>query len=202
MPQSLAKVVIHLVYSTKGRRPWLADPDLRHELYAYQAAILRDKVDSPALIINGVDDHVPALLLLSRKFAMANVVEEAKTSGSRNSAPIWPTSIGSLVTAFSRLASPKLTASDVTSPSRRSNTQGLRFRTSSACYAADTTSPSTNGSFGTDAMNLTLRAAPLGRPVAVREKPRPLAWAGGGSPHCGYEMARHQPNAPTGANRS
>jgi putative transposase len=79
MPQSLAKVIIHLVYSTKHRQTWLKDPDLHRELYAYKAAILRDNVDSPALAINGVEDHVHILLLLSRKFAIKDVVEEAKT---------------------------------------------------------------------------------------------------------------------------
>jgi putative transposase len=79
MPQSLAKVLVHLVYSTKNRTPWLADLDLRRELYAYKAAILKNNVDSPAILINGVADHVHILALLSRKFAIKDVVEEAKT---------------------------------------------------------------------------------------------------------------------------
>ena len=79
MPQSLAKVLVHIVYSTKDRRPWLQDENLRRELYAYKATILRDNVDSPALIIGGVEDHVHILCLLSRKFAIMKVIEEAKT---------------------------------------------------------------------------------------------------------------------------
>jgi putative transposase len=79
MPQSLANVLLHLVYSTKDRQPWLDDPQLRRELYAYKATILRDNVDSPALTIGGVADHVHILLSLSRKFAIKDVVEEAKT---------------------------------------------------------------------------------------------------------------------------
>jgi REP element-mobilizing transposase RayT len=79
MPQSLAKILIHLVYSTKNRHPWLAEPNLRNELYAYKATILRDKIDSPALAIGGFEDHLHMLLLLSRKFAIKDVVEEAKT---------------------------------------------------------------------------------------------------------------------------
>ena len=42
MPQSLANVLIHIVYSTKGRRRWLTDAALRSELFRYNAAILRD----------------------------------------------------------------------------------------------------------------------------------------------------------------
>ena len=79
MPQSLAKVLVHIVYSTKGRRPWLKDEDIRRQLYAYKATILRDNVDSPALIIGGVEDHIHALCLLSRNFAIKKVIEEAKT---------------------------------------------------------------------------------------------------------------------------
>ena len=75
----LAKVLVHLVYSTKNRTPWLDDPGLREELYAYKATILRNNVDSPAVLIGGVADHVHIISLLSRKFAIKVVVEEAKT---------------------------------------------------------------------------------------------------------------------------
>jgi len=68
-----------MVYSTKLRQPWLQDAQLRKELYAYMATILRDNVDSPAILIGGVADHIHALLLLSRKFAIMDVVKESKT---------------------------------------------------------------------------------------------------------------------------
>lgn len=83
MAQSLAKVVVHLVFSTKRRTPWLGDRELRTQLYAYMATILRDCVDSPALIINGVEDHVHVLMLLSRKHALMDIVKEAKTETSK-----------------------------------------------------------------------------------------------------------------------
>jgi putative transposase len=54
MPQSLAVVLIHLVYSTKNRQPFL-NPEFDPELYAYQGAIFRE-MDCPALIINGTAD--------------------------------------------------------------------------------------------------------------------------------------------------
>jgi REP element-mobilizing transposase RayT len=83
MPQSLAQVYVHLVFSTKGRQPWLREADLRVQLYAYMATILRDNVDSPALIINGVEDHVHALVRLSRKTALMKVVQECKVETSK-----------------------------------------------------------------------------------------------------------------------
>ncbi len=42
MSQSLAKVMVHVIYNTKNREPWLRDADLRSELYAYNATILKD----------------------------------------------------------------------------------------------------------------------------------------------------------------
>jgi len=79
MSQSLAKVVVHIVYSTKHRQPWLHDPAVRSELYAYNATVLKQDVDSPAILINGVEDHIHILCLLSRKFAIMDVIKESKT---------------------------------------------------------------------------------------------------------------------------
>ena len=69
MPQSLAKVIVHMVYSTKNRHPWLKEPKTRSELYAYNATILQENVDSPAILINGVEDHIHFLCLLSLRCA-------------------------------------------------------------------------------------------------------------------------------------
>ena len=55
MSQSLSKVIIHIVFSTKNRERFLGDPGMRRDLCAYMAVILRDNVDSPALLINGVE---------------------------------------------------------------------------------------------------------------------------------------------------
>lgn len=83
MSQSLAKVYVHIIFSTKNRTPWLKDSDLRSELFAYMATVLKNDVDSPALIINGVEDHVHVLCRLSRKFAIMDVLKAAKTETSK-----------------------------------------------------------------------------------------------------------------------
>jgi len=83
MSQSIAKVAIHIVFSTKNRKPWLQSQELRDDLFAYMATILGDNVDSPAILIGGVEDHIHALCLLSRKFAIMKVVQEAKTETSK-----------------------------------------------------------------------------------------------------------------------
>ena len=79
MPQSLANVMLHIVYCTKNREPWMTDSKIRSELYAYNATVLRDDVDSPAILINGVDDHVHILCQLSRKYAIMDVIKHSKT---------------------------------------------------------------------------------------------------------------------------
>ena len=81
MPQSLARNLIHLIYSTKNRTPCL-DREVLVRLFAYQAGILKEW-DSPALVIGGVCDHVHALFCLSKNHALAKVVEEVKKGSSK-----------------------------------------------------------------------------------------------------------------------
>ena len=81
MPQSLAKNLIHLVYSTKNRREWISD-EVRNDLYGYQAGIFK-RWDSPALVIGGVGDHVHALFSLSKNHALKKIVEEVKKGSSK-----------------------------------------------------------------------------------------------------------------------
>ena len=83
MSQSLAKVLAHMAYSTKHRRPWLKDPMLRPQLYAYSAAVLKEQLESPAILINGTEDHIHILFQLSRKYAIKDVVQTSKTETSK-----------------------------------------------------------------------------------------------------------------------
>ena len=81
MSQSLVKNLIHLVYSTKLRRPWIPK-DHRDGLFAYQSGIFNGW-DSPALAIGGVEDHVHALFALSKNHSLAKIVEEVKKGSSK-----------------------------------------------------------------------------------------------------------------------
>ncbi|HEV3440031.1 MAG TPA: IS200/IS605 family transposase [Gemmata sp.] len=81
MSQSLVKNLVHLVYSTKQRRPWIAK-NYRDDLYAYQAGIFKEWA-SPALVIGGVEDHVHTLFSLSKNHALKKIVEEVKTGSSK-----------------------------------------------------------------------------------------------------------------------
>jgi putative transposase len=81
MPQSLARVLVHLVFSTKNRVPLLV-PEIRSELHPYIAAVLNND-GCPSLRIGGVEDHVHLLFALSRTRTISQVVENVKTSSSK-----------------------------------------------------------------------------------------------------------------------
>ena len=73
MPQSLARVHLHLVFSTRHREPWLQD-DVREALHAYMSATSAN-AGCPVKAINSVDDHVHVLFELSRTMAVCDTVE-------------------------------------------------------------------------------------------------------------------------------
>ncbi len=81
MPQSLSKILVHLVFSTKHREP-LIPVIIRPRLHAYIAGIL-DNLNSPSLQTGGVADHVHILCALSRTISPAELLEEVKKSSSK-----------------------------------------------------------------------------------------------------------------------
>ena len=82
MPQSFDKISLHIVFSTKQRIPWLQCEQLRSELYSYMATILRN-MECPAIILNGIEEHVHGLCLLSRKVCVMDLIKDAKTETSK-----------------------------------------------------------------------------------------------------------------------
>lgn len=81
MPQSLANVLVHLIFSTKDRRPLIRD-DVREALHAYVVGILENQ-QSPSLCTNSVEDHMHILFVLSKNLALAKAVQEVKQSSSK-----------------------------------------------------------------------------------------------------------------------
>jgi putative transposase len=81
MPQSLARLQVHLVFSTKHRDRTITDT-VRSTLHAYMATVLQ-RIDCPAELINSVEDHVHILFNQARTVAMSTVVEEVKKSSSK-----------------------------------------------------------------------------------------------------------------------
>lgn len=82
MPQSLAQIYLHIVFSTKNRSPYFQDKSLRTELHAYLTGICRN-LESPSLIVGGVEDHVHIFCMLSRKTSIAELSRELKRDSSK-----------------------------------------------------------------------------------------------------------------------
>lgn len=94
MSQSLVKNLVHLVYSTKHRE-LLIPKEHQAALFAYQAGIFK-AWESPALVIGGVEDHVHALIALSKNQPLKKIVEEVKKGSSK-----WMKSDGPRIPQFS-----------------------------------------------------------------------------------------------------
>ena len=81
MPQSLARLYIHLVFSTKYRQSFLTDA-IRESLHAYISTVI-DNLGCQALLINSIEDHIHILFELSRTVAVSQAVEKVKTASSK-----------------------------------------------------------------------------------------------------------------------
>jgi putative transposase len=90
MAQSLSRLWTHLIFSTKERFPFLSDKEIRRNMHAYLATVLRSH-DCETVIVNGTADHVHALFALSRKFSSSTIAKEVKRTSSGWIKEISPT---------------------------------------------------------------------------------------------------------------
>ena len=81
MPQSHTKLYAHLVFSTKNRQP-LLDSSIGARVHAYLATIIRD-LDSPWVVVGGVEDHVHILFDMGKMHAPVKFVEKVKRESSK-----------------------------------------------------------------------------------------------------------------------
>ena len=81
MAQSLSKIILHLVFSTKDRARLIL-PEFSSELFAYMAGIC-SSVKSHAYKIGGTENHVHIACSLPRTISVGDLLEEAKTGSSK-----------------------------------------------------------------------------------------------------------------------
>jgi putative transposase len=81
MPQSLARVLIHLVFSTKNREPFIS-AEQSDRAFDYLGGTL-NSLGCPVVVVGGVADHVHLLFVMSRTIAICKVVEELKKESSK-----------------------------------------------------------------------------------------------------------------------
>ena len=95
MSQSLSRVLIHIIFSTKNRFAFFTDRELQKRMHAYLARILNEH-DSPAMEVGGTENHVHILCHLSRNHSISEVVKEAKANSSH-----WAKTLGGRCLKFS-----------------------------------------------------------------------------------------------------
>ena len=81
MPQSLSNVLLHIIFSTKNREPWL-DLKARPRMHAYLATICRD-LGADLVRAGGMAEHVHIVTTLPRTVSVAELVEQIKKASSK-----------------------------------------------------------------------------------------------------------------------
>jgi putative transposase len=81
MSESLSKVVIHIIFSTKDRCPCL-DVKIRSRMHAYLATVCRD-AGAEVFRVGAVADHVHLITTLPRILSQADMLEGLKKKSSK-----------------------------------------------------------------------------------------------------------------------
>lgn len=81
MPQSLSKIYVHIVFSTKNREN-LISPLRVPELHSYIAEVFR-KNQAEAYRIGGTENHVHIASMLPKTMSIAKLVEIVKSTSSK-----------------------------------------------------------------------------------------------------------------------
>lgn len=81
MAQSLSKLYLHIIFHIKNSSVLILKED-KKDLYAYIGSIINDNNSIP-IQINGMDNHLHILCVMSKNISLAKLVEEIKRHSSR-----------------------------------------------------------------------------------------------------------------------
>lgn len=81
MPQSLVKVLVHVVFSTKNRAKLIV-PEIESSLFGYIHGIIENN-KSKLIIVNGTLDHIHLLISLGRTMGISELVGDIKRDSSK-----------------------------------------------------------------------------------------------------------------------
>ena len=81
MAQSLSKLYVHIIFHVKHDTNRIK-PEEENELYSYMGALIKQSGSLP-LSINGTENHIHALCILSKNTSLATLVENVKKNSSR-----------------------------------------------------------------------------------------------------------------------
>ena len=82
MPQSLAQIWVHVVFSTKDRRPFLQNAPFRTEMFRMLSHHVKES-GCVSATVGGHIEHVHLLVGLSRTISLAQLVEKIKIETSK-----------------------------------------------------------------------------------------------------------------------
>jgi REP element-mobilizing transposase RayT len=88
MAHSYTNILIHALFSTKDRQPWLI-PEIRDEAFHYLGGTLNE-LGGQSLLVNGPSDHVHMLFVQPRTLSIASVMEKVKANSSGWVKDRWP----------------------------------------------------------------------------------------------------------------
>ncbi|MDP3441411.1 MAG: IS200/IS605 family transposase [Ignavibacteria bacterium] len=81
MSQSLTQMYVHIIFHVKYNS-CLIKPEDDNDLYAYIGSLIKISKSIP-ININGIEDHIHILCIMSKNISMADLVEEIKGNSSR-----------------------------------------------------------------------------------------------------------------------
>jgi len=82
VPQPLAQVYLHLVFSTNERWPFFQDKAVVQETHCYLGGTCT-KLGCPVIRVGGVADHVQILFRFGRTISIADLMQELKRESSK-----------------------------------------------------------------------------------------------------------------------
>ncbi len=94
MSMSLVKILVHIVFSTKNRYPFLEDAQVQHDMHRYLAEIANRR-GGKALMVGGVGDHVHILAVLPKNETIPTFIKELKRGSSK-----WVKQLGGMLSKF------------------------------------------------------------------------------------------------------
>ena len=114
MSQSISRVWLHIIFSTKERYPFLKGVALRKEVFAYLSEVCR-RLESPAALTGGEKEHVHVLCCQSKNISTSRLVGELKressnrikTKGGILSKFYWQSGYGAFSVSHSQVATVK-----------------------------------------------------------------------------------------------
>ena len=88
MPHTYTNILVHALFSTKHRQPWLK-ADIREEMFCYLGGAV-NALGGQSLLVNGPGDHVHMLFVQPPVLSISTLMEKVKANSSGWVKERWP----------------------------------------------------------------------------------------------------------------